>query len=127
MKRSDHVFVVFLTAPAAIFILAFFAYPVILLIYNSFFNVSLLALKERTFVGLANYINTLTNQKTVNVFVQTLEYTTITLISEFVLGFLAALTFQSLGKKIRGFKDNFSVSAHDRSDRCRFAMEIYAA
>ncbi|MBA4419628.1 MAG: sugar ABC transporter permease [Anaerolinea sp.] len=99
MKRSDLRFVIFLTIPAVIFILAFFAYPVILLVFNSFFDVSLLSLKERTFVGFDNYTSALTNAKTVSVFLQTMQYTFITLLSEFILGFIAALTFHAIGKK----------------------------
>lgn len=99
MKRSDLVFVILLTVPAAIFFLAFFAYPVALLVYNSFFDVSLLALEDRLYVGLDNYISSFTNVKTTAVFIQTLQYTAITLISEFVLGFIAALTFNVIGKK----------------------------
>jgi multiple sugar transport system permease protein len=92
-------FVVYLTVPALVFFLAFFAYPVIMLVYNSFFNVNLLSLGDRTFVGLDNFKNAITSVKTVAVFKQTIAYTAITLISEFILGFCAALVFHSIGKK----------------------------
>jgi multiple sugar transport system permease protein len=99
MRRSDRIFVVLLTIPAVLFFLAFFAYPVIMLVYNSFFNVSLLALQNRAFIGFDNYLTAVTSAKTIAVFKQTGAYTAITLISEFILGFAAALIFHSIGKK----------------------------
>jgi multiple sugar transport system permease protein len=99
MERSDRLYVFLLTVPALLFFMAFFAYPVLLLVYNSFFNVSLLNLSQRLFVGLGNYQDILGSAQTYKVFGQTLEFTAITLGSEFVLGFAAALTFNAIGKK----------------------------
>jgi multiple sugar transport system permease protein len=99
MQRSDRIYVFLLTTPALLFILAFFAYPVLLLIYNSFFEVSLLNLSERLFVGLGNYTRILGSARTYQVFWQTIKFTAITLGSEFILGFAAALTFNAIGKR----------------------------
>jgi len=99
MERSSRTFVILLTIPAALFFLVFFTYPVLLLVYNSLFDVSLLALQNRKFVGLENYADILTSAQTIKLFSQTLQFTAITLGSEFILGFIAALTFNAIGRK----------------------------
>ena len=98
MKRSDINYGIALTFPAVIFFLIFFAYPVLLLIYNSFFEVNLLS-RGRTFLGFTNYQEILTSRKFLSVCLQTAKYTALTLGAEFFLGFIAALIFNAIGKK----------------------------
>jgi len=98
VKRSDRNYVIALTTPAIIFFLIFFAYPILLLIFNSFFDVNLLA-QGRTFLGFANYKEILTSKRFLSVFLQTTKYTALTLGAEFFLGFIAALIFNAIGKK----------------------------
>jgi len=98
VKHSDINYGIALTFPAVIFFLIFFAYPVLLLIYNSFFEVNLLS-RGRTFLGFTNYQEILTSRKFLSVCLQTAKYTALTLGAEFFLGFVAALIFNAIGKK----------------------------
>ncbi len=107
MSRSDHKFVVSLTIPAILFFFAFFLYPVVLLIYYSFFDVNLLALQDKTYIGTQNYVDALTSKSTLILFKQTIQYTLITLFSELILGFLAALAFNALGEKSKVLRTVF--------------------
>ena len=98
-EMSDRTFVMFLIAPAAVFLLMFVAYPLVLLVSQSFYDVTLLALEERTFTGFQNYANALTSPRVLNSAWRTLVYTAITLSAEFLLGLGAALVFYALGKR----------------------------
>ena len=92
MRMSDRTFAVVLLFPAGLFLAYFVAYPLFLLIRDSFYEVSLFAPDERVFVGAANFVKSLTSSRT-------LSYTVIALSAEFILGFGAALLFNALGKR----------------------------
>lgn len=96
---SERTFVMLLIAPAALFLLALVAYPLVLLVSQSFYNVELLALDQRTFIGLDNYVNALTSARVLESAWRTLIYTVITLSAEFLLGLGVALVFYAMGKK----------------------------
>lgn len=98
MKRSDRIFILLLTAPAAIFFLIFFIYPILQLIFNSFYDVSLLP-GERIFIGFDNFKKILTSQKFFLVSLQTIKFTAIVSGVEFLLGLIVALIFNIMGKK----------------------------
>ena len=98
MKRSDRIFILLLTAPDAIFFLIFFIYPILQLIFNSFYDVSLLP-GERIFIGFDNFKKILTSQKFFLVSLQTIKFTAIVSGVEFLLGLIVALIFNIMGKK----------------------------
>ncbi|MDQ6693627.1 MAG: sugar ABC transporter permease [Chloroflexota bacterium] len=96
---SDRTFVALLISPAALFFLVFVIYPVGLLVFQSFQNVSLLTPASGTFAGLDNYVHALTSPGVLNSAWLTLVYTVITLAVEFLLGLASALIFNALGTK----------------------------
>src|SRR5581483_12162115 len=84
-----------LVAPALLLMLALIAYPLIFNINLSLRDVSILNIRsgDWTFIGLRNYIQTLTNTDNVNAFVRTLVFLIATVSGELVLGIAAALVF----------------------------------
>jgi multiple sugar transport system permease protein len=98
VKRSDRIFILLLTAPAIIFFLIFFIYPILLLIFNSFYDYSLLS-GERIFIGFANFKEILTSKNFFLTSLQTIKFTAIVSGAEFFLGFIVALLFNIIGKK----------------------------
>ncbi len=107
MNKADHKYAFFLTIPALIFFILCFGYPVLLLIYNSFFDVNLMDMDKRIFVGFANYSKIFNSKSDERLFLLTLQYTVITLSVEFILGFSAALVFNAIGKKSQVFRTIF--------------------
>ncbi len=98
---SEQRFALLLMAPAGLFLLVFVALPVARLVYDSLFDVSLLASAERTFVGLDNYVTALTDDRILGSAWRTLLYTAIALTGELALGMGVALLFDSLGRASR--------------------------
>ena len=99
MKLTDRSFAVVLLAPAGLFLALFVAYPLFLLLRDSFLEVSIYAPTEGVFVGLDNYLNAITSSRVRESALRTLNYTLIALSAEFVLGFGAALLFNAMGKR----------------------------
>ncbi len=99
MTMTDRRFVAVLLLPAGLFLTAFVAYPLFLLLRDSFYEVSIYAPTEGVFVGLDNYAKALTSSRVLESAQRTLNYTLIALSAEFVLGFGAALLFDALGKR----------------------------
>ena len=96
---SSRTFILLLMAPAALFLLIFVAYPLGLLVSQGFYEVKMLALQERTFVGLHNFANALTSSRVLESGWRTLLYTIISLSAEFLLGLGVALVFYALGSR----------------------------
>ncbi len=96
---TDRRFVAILILPAGLFLTAFVAYPLFLLLRDSFFEVSIYAPTEGLFVGLDNYVKALTSSRVLESAQRTLTYTLIALSAEFALGFGAALLFNAMGKR----------------------------
>src|SRR5919201_1778811 len=94
-RMSDRTFVALLIAPAALFFVVFVIYPLGLLIFQSFQNVSLLRPTSGTFVGLSNYARALSSPNVLNSAGLTLVYTFVTLGAEFLLGLASALLFNA--------------------------------
>ena len=67
-------FVWIMLAPAAGFLGLLVAYPICLLVYNSFFTVDLMTPDHRVWVGLGNYIDALTSDRIRESAVRTLQY-----------------------------------------------------
>ena len=99
MKMTDRSFVLVLLFPAGLFLAIFVAYPLFLLIRDSFFEVSIYAPDAGVFVGLDNYIHALSSSRVRESAHRTLNYTLIALSAEFVLGFGVALLFNAMGRR----------------------------
>lgn len=99
MRMSDRTFVLVLLLPAGLFLAFFVAYPLFLLLRDSFYEVSLFASEGRTFVGLDNFVYALTSSRVVQSAGRTLNYTLMALSAEFVLGFGVALLFNAMGRR----------------------------
>lgn len=99
MRVSDRTYSLLLLVPAAVFLVVFVLYPLFMLVYDSFHEVSLFTPDERTFVGWDNYETAISSTRVRDAAVRTIEYTVITLSAEFVLGFVAALIFYILGER----------------------------
>ena len=95
--------------PAVIFLGFLVAYPVALLVYNSFFDVKLIDPSGRVWVGLANYIDALTSQRMLESAVRTVKYSVFALFFEFLFGFGAALLFSAIADRSRWHRTIFAL------------------
>ncbi|GGJ43559.1 carbohydrate ABC transporter permease [Deinococcus roseus] len=96
---SDQNYVLMLLLPAAIFIGIFMLYPLGILVYNSFQHIKLTNPDSSTFAGLQNYLELFSSSRVRTSVGRTLQYTAVTLLAEFLLGFTSALLFSFLGRK----------------------------
>lgn len=85
------------------------AYPVVLLIINSFYEVDLLTPNDRVWVGLDNYIKVLGSDRIRENALRTLQYTIFALFFEFLFGFCAALLFNAIAAKSRWHRTIFAL------------------
>jgi multiple sugar transport system permease protein len=106
---SQNRFALAMMAPAILFLGILVAYPVGLLIYNSFFHVDLLKPDARVGQGLANYWKVLSSQRVAESALRTVRYTVFALFFEFLFGFLAALLFNALGERSRWHRTVFAL------------------
>ena len=105
-KRRENVGYLYVL-PAVIFLITFIGYPIIYNIIMSFQQVNLMSLNtgERTFVGLANYKELLTNPIFYKALYNTMFYTIACIVFQFTIGFALALFFNidfKLARVIRG-------------------------
>lgn len=77
--------------PAGIFMLVFTLYPIILLIRDSFYKIDLINPALREFVGLANYIDSLTSPRFLKALWNTVVYIGAAVGIEFIVGLILAL------------------------------------
>ena len=106
---SEKRFAALMMAPAALFLALLVAYPVALLVYNSFFKVELIDPAARVWVGLGNYVDVLTSDRLQGSALRTVRYTAFALFFEFIFGFLAALLFSALGERSRWHRTVFAL------------------
>ena len=106
---GDKKFVYLMIGPAAIFLGLFVAYPIGLLIFNSFFKVDLIAPDARAWVGLANYADALTSDRIRESALRTVQYSLFALFFEFLFGFCAALLFNAIAEKSRWHRTVFAL------------------
>lgn len=85
-KRLPYLFIL----PSVIFMLCLYAYPILLTIYQSFFDVSLISNKN-IFIGLGNYKEIFANYSFFKTLKITLEITVITVFFKMFFGFLFSL------------------------------------
>lgn len=102
-------FAVAMMTPALLFLGAMVAYPVFLLVSNSFFEVQLLQQSQRLWVGLANYAEVLGSERVRGAASRTLIYTTFALSFEILFGFMAALLFSALAERSRWHRTIFAL------------------
>ncbi|KAA9010701.1 sugar ABC transporter permease [Histidinibacterium aquaticum] len=96
-------------SPAVLFLGLLVAYPVALLVYNSFFEVELMAPAAREWVGLGNYADALTSGRIHDSAIRTLKYAGFALFFEFLFGFGAALLFASIAERSRWHRTIFAL------------------
>lgn len=78
--------------PGAIFMGVFLIYPILKMVFDSFFKIGLTG--DRTFVGLENYIKAFTAGGFLKQLKNTLLYIAIAVVVETILGFIFALLFE---------------------------------
>jgi multiple sugar transport system permease protein len=106
-RINDRRFALLLMAPAALFMVAFVAWPLIKLVVDSFYEISPIAGGPRSFIGLDNYVEVLGSSSFQAAAARTLGYTVLVVTFEFVLGLAAALLFNSLGNRSRVLRTAF--------------------
>ena len=84
--------------PGAIFMGAFLIYPIMKMVFDSFFKVGITG--DRAFIGLDNYIKAFTAGGFMKQLKNTLVYILIAVSVETILGFIFALLFDYKGSKI---------------------------
>jgi len=99
MKLSDRGYALLLLTPASFFIGVFLIYPLVLLLFQSTHEMTILAPAERTYVGLSNFRNVLILERFGGAAFRTVIYTAVALGIEFLIGFVAALFFHRLGRR----------------------------
>jgi len=102
-------FALLMMAPALLFLAVMVAYPILLLIDNSFYHVELLRPAARTWLGLDNYIKVLTSQRLADAALRTARYTVFALFFELVFGVVAAVFFDALGARSRWHRTVFAL------------------
>lgn len=106
---SERKFVLLMLMPAALFLGLLVAYPVVLLIYNSFFDVKLIDPSSRVWVGLANYADALSSRRILDSAIRTVKYAAFALVFEFIFGFGAALLFSAIADRSRWHRTIFAL------------------
>ncbi len=106
---SERKFVLLMLMPAALFLGLLVAYPVVLLIYNSFFDVKLIDPSSRVWVGLANYADALSSSRILDSAIRTVKYAAFALVFEFIFGFGAALLFSAIADRSRWHRTIFAL------------------
>ncbi|OAS89228.1 MULTISPECIES: carbohydrate ABC transporter permease [Metabacillus] len=77
--------------PAAMFMLVFLLYPITLLVKDSFYHIDLMNPSVKEFVGLANYIDSLSSERFLKALWNTVVYIGVAVGVEFILGLILAL------------------------------------
>lgn len=98
-RIPDSRFALYLMAPAAAFLGIFVAYPLLKLLFDSFFKISATVGGSREFVGLSNYVTAFTSEAFLGAGWRTLLYTLVVVTLEFTLGLAMALIFTALGPR----------------------------
>lgn len=107
MRLTDRRYALALAAPAALFLLVFVAWPLVRLVYDSFFDISPIAGGARNFTGVGNYADIFSSSAFLGAAGRTAAYTAIVVTFEFVLGFAVALLFSALGQRSSLFRTIF--------------------
>jgi len=84
--------------PAALFMLVFLVFPILLLLRDSFFHIDLMDPTAREFVGLANYIDSLSSKRFLTSLWNTVIYIVTAVGIEFLIGLTLALLLSNAFK-----------------------------
>lgn len=103
---SDRGFALLLMLPAAVFLAAFVAWPLIKLVLDSFYDIAPLA-GTRRFVGFDNYLALFGSAEFTGAAWRTAVYTVVVVSAEFTLGLAVALLFNTLGQRSRVLRTVF--------------------
>lgn len=106
---TENRFVYLMLAPSVLFLGLLVAYPVCLLVFNSFYEVETIAPHLREWVGLKNYADALSSKRIAESAVRTLQYSVFALFFEFLFGFCAALLFAAIADKSRWHRTIFAL------------------
>lgn len=106
---TERRFVLLMLLPAVLFLGLLVAYPVMLLVYNSFFDVKLIDPSARVWVGLANYADALSSKRILESAIRTIKYAMFALVFEFIFGFGAALLFSAIAARSRWHRTIFAL------------------
>jgi multiple sugar transport system permease protein len=107
VRVTDRRFAALMMAPAAAFLLAFVAWPLVRFVTNGFYDISPVAGGPREFVGLDNFVAALTSSAFQGASWRTGLYTLIVVALEFTIGLGVALVFASLGSRSAVFRTMF--------------------
>lgn len=107
MRLTDRRFAALMMAPAAAFLLAFVAWPLVRFVMNGFYDISPIAGGPREFVGLDNFAAALDSTSFRSASWRTAVYTLIVVGLEFTIGLGVALLFASLGERSAVFRTVF--------------------
>ncbi|MGO7425469.1 carbohydrate ABC transporter permease, partial [Rhizobium ruizarguesonis] len=108
MSGEDR-FVLCMLAPAVAILGVLVAYPVGLLVFDSFFKVDTITPHIREWVGLQNYVDALTSKRVMESALRTVQYSLFALFFEFTFGFCAALLFSALAGQSRWHRTIFAL------------------
>ncbi|TBY50141.1 carbohydrate ABC transporter permease [Rhizobium leguminosarum] len=108
MSGEDR-FVLCMLAPALAILGLLVAYPVGLLVFDSFFKVDTITPHIREWIGLKNYIDALTSKRVAESAFRTIQYSIFALFFEFAFGFCAALLFSALPGQSRWHRTIFTL------------------
>ncbi len=108
MSGEDR-FVLYMLAPAVAILGLLVAYPVGLLVFDSFFKVDTITPHIREWVGLGNYADALTSKRIAESALRTIQYSVFALFFEFTFGFGAALLFSAMAGESRWHRTIFAL------------------
>lgn len=107
MRATDRRFAALMMAPAAAFLLAFVAWPLVRFVTNGFYDISPIAGGPREFVGLDNFRAAFESAAFQGASWRTALYTLIVVALEFTIGLAVALLFSALGNRSSVFRTLF--------------------
>lgn len=107
MRLTDRRFALALIAPAAVFLAAFVAWPLLRFVTNAFYEISPMAGGPRKFVGFENFATTFGSPAFQGAALRTIVYTLIVVALEFTFGLAVALVFAALGSRSAVFRTVF--------------------
>jgi multiple sugar transport system permease protein len=107
VRLADRRFAALMMVPAAAFLLAFVAWPLVRFVSNGFFEISPIAGGPREFVGFDNFAAAFASPAFQGASWRTALYTVIVVALEFSIGLGVALLFASLGSRSAVFRTVF--------------------
>ncbi|TCO50182.1 multiple sugar transport system permease protein [Kribbella antiqua] len=107
MRLTDRRFALVLIAPAALFLAAFVAWPLLRFVSNAFYEISPIAGGPRRFVGFENFATAFAAPAFQGAALRTIVYTVIVVALEFTFGLAVALVFAALGSRSAVFRTVF--------------------